>query len=304
MRPTQHLVYRAAFTLIELLMVIAIIGVLVGILLPAVQSAREAARRTYCQSNLRQMSLAIQSFHSRMRFVPPPPRNMLIHWHYQILPDLELNPLFTLTESELKNQVQWSGLTARTTPIPIFECSSDPNNSTRYKVHWLQGTTFASTNYVGLTGQSLQLNDGLFPSPYGLPPTNGPDPAIRVRFRDVLDGLSNTIALAERSIGDKPVVGAWASSQEYGSQSIGTIENSDPWVGISSLGNCQAPIQYGPGDPKNVCDQLHPWSQHYGGANFAVADASVRSIDYAIDPVVLGALSTIAGQETAGSFPD
>jgi prepilin-type N-terminal cleavage/methylation domain-containing protein len=74
---------RTGFTLVELLVTLAIIGVLVSLLIPAVQSARESARRMHCQSNLRQMALGIQSFHSRFGYVPPPPKNMLIHWHYQ-----------------------------------------------------------------------------------------------------------------------------------------------------------------------------------------------------------------------------
>jgi len=289
---------RTGFTLVELLVTLAIIGVLVSLLIPAVQSARESARRMHCQSNLRQMALAIQSFHSRFGYVPPPPKNMLIHWHYQILPDLEQGTLFRITETELRNRFPWSGLTALTTPIAIFECASDPRNSDRYKTHWISGIRFASTNYIGLTGQSLQLNDGIFPSPYGLFAGNRVDGSIRIRFGDVSDGLSNTFALAERSIADRPVVGAWASSQEYGSQSIGTLERTNPWFGTPSISVCQDVIQFGPGDPKQLCDQLHPWSHHIGGANFSNADSSVRMIDYAIDPIVLGAMSTIAGQET------
>lgn len=288
---------RFGFTLVELMVTVAIIGMLVALLIPAVQSARESARRVQCQSNLRQMALSIHSFHSRFGFVPPPPRNMLIHWHYKILPDLEQNTLFRLTESEISNQFPWSGLTALTTPISVFECASDPNNSSRFKTHRISGIRFASTNYIGVTGQSLQLNDGIVPSPYGTFAGNRADGSIRVRFRDVSDGLSNTLSLAERSIGDQPVVGAWASSQEYGSQSIGTLEHANPWIGMPLGGMCTGLIQFGPGVSKNVCDQLHPWSHHFGGANFSIADASVRCIDYSIDPIALGAMSSIAGQE-------
>ena len=124
---------RRAFTLIELLVVIAIIGILLALLMPAVQSAREAGRRTQCQNNLKQIGIAISNFHDRRNELPPS-RNYdhYMSWAFLILPDLESRNLFKNWDPELKYYYQSN--TARLTPISTYFCPTrrgPPQNSTQ-----------------------------------------------------------------------------------------------------------------------------------------------------------------------------
>jgi len=153
----------------------------------------------------------------------------------------------------------------------------------------------ATTNYVGIVGESLNTNDGLFPSRYG----NG-DRKVLMRFSNVLDGLSNTLALCERPMSNFTVVGAWQASQECGSQTIGVREGVSYWTATyPSLESCTN-VRFSNGDPKRICDQIKPWSYHFKGANFLIADGSTQEISYSINEKVIIALSTIAGNEPVG----
>jgi prepilin-type N-terminal cleavage/methylation domain-containing protein/prepilin-type processing-associated H-X9-DG protein len=196
--------YRSAFTLVELLVVIAIIGILLALLLPAVQSAREAARRTQCASNLKQLGLALIHFESARGAYPAtdPPNGFSPQ--ARLLPFTEDRGLQNLLDF---TQPAFSGaynaqipnpqfVTAFATPIPLLLCPSDPadviNTETTY------GYSYAGNNYMISTGSAKDLNyDQRFP-------TDGITfYASHVRFRDVTDGTSHTIFMSEaiRSIG-------------------------------------------------------------------------------------------------------
>jgi len=292
---------RNAFTMIELLVVLTIIAVLVGILLPAVQMARESARKLSCSSNLRQVGIAIQNFHSRRKFVPrmEGPYEILVHWHQLILGDCEQRALMESVEGEMAISVGWERLLGRSTRVPLFECPSDPSAGRSVLQHPTQ-LPFFITNYVGIVGENVMKSNGLFADAvFGR--------RKRIDFRDVADGLSNSFAVGERSLADLPVVGAWQSSQDYGSQAIGVNENLRSWAGRSETYfyfanqfQCDD-VRFGNGKRSNPCDQFHPWSFHFGGANFAKADASVSYVSSDIDLVTCIALSTIAGHEVVES---
>ena len=195
------------FTLIELLVVIAIIAVLVALLLPAVQQACEAARRTQCRNNLRQMGLALHNYESTYsRFPMAGTRDSDFSVQSRLLPFVEqgnLQSLLDFTETAFSGG--WSGkapdprfVTAFATPIPLFLCPSDPAPAV-ITVDF-SGTTYAygGLNYMASTGSATDLNydfntvtDGIFYQYSGN------------TFRDITDGASNTVVMSEtvRSVG-------------------------------------------------------------------------------------------------------
>lgn len=185
------------FTLVELLVVIAIIGILVGLLLPAVQSAREAARRMQCGNNLKQLGLAIHNYESANKRLPSGRSPSGLSIHAQLLPYLEQNNVYNLVDFN----VAWNhanNTTARALDIPTLTCPSDPVS--------ILPTGWAGTNYRSNQGSGI-LN-GLTPTlasdpNFGYPNPNGPlIPSTYLRFGDVSDGLSNTAALSEHGKGD------------------------------------------------------------------------------------------------------
>jgi len=196
--------YRSAFTLVELLVVLAIIGLLVALLLPAVQSAREAARRTQCANNIKQLGLALTNFEVARGAYPAtdPPNGFSPQ--ARLLPFTEETNLQNLLDFK---QAAFSGpynaqvpnpqfVAAFATPIPLMLCPSDPaeviNTETTY------GYSYAGNNYMISTGSGTGLNyDQRFPTD-GITFYNS-----RIRFRDVTDGTSNTVFMSEtiRSVG-------------------------------------------------------------------------------------------------------
>ncbi len=292
---------RLGFSLIELMVVISIISLLVALLLPAVQGAREAARRFSCLDKSRQLSLAITNFHTRHGFIPMTEGRyaFMVNWHVQVLPDLEQSPLKSAIDSDIAAGVDWDALPGRFSILDSFLCPSDPKNSTLLRHHYI-GWLFGATNYIGVVGQSCEQSDGLFPDPIvkGLK---------RVRFRQVTDGLSNTLSVCERALSDTVIVGAWQGSQEYGNGRIGMYETMGNWrspsypfvtVYFSSANQLGCgDVGFGPGEVSQPCDQFHPWSHHAGGSVFSRADASTGFYSYTTSPIVLRALSTIQGHE-------
>lgn len=198
---------RGGFTLVELLVVIAIIGVLVGLLLPAVQSAREAARRMSCSNNLRQIALATHNYESSFRVIPAMTGSSDYSVQARILPQLEqagLNDLIDF-ESPLLTGPPWMARfnpalrEAVETIVPAFQCPSDPGNRQF-------GTTFADgndgfsagLNYMFSYGSGTETNyDDRFETD-GMVWTDS-----WAGFRHCLDGTSQTVLLAETVVGDQ-----------------------------------------------------------------------------------------------------
>ncbi|MCA9083190.1 MAG: DUF1559 domain-containing protein [Planctomycetaceae bacterium] len=193
------------FTLIELLVVIAIIAILIALLLPAVQQAREAARRTQCKNNLKQLGLALHNYHDVFNGLPlraasPVGRDWLsfnetMSGHVALLPYLEQAPRYQQIMDKAATTTAlsftpWSGDTMIRQDIPAFLCPSDTlaprsgRNNYRFclgKWGWRQRVPRDTSEWGG-----TQRNDGMFGANFSC------------NFRDILDGTSNTIAMSER----------------------------------------------------------------------------------------------------------
>lgn len=194
----KQLPSSGGFTLVELLVVIAIIGVMVGLLLPAVQAAREAARRMQCKNNLKQMSLAIHNYESSYGSFPPSASIRMIgaintnaSWsiHGRILPFIEQVALANQVDLSLAwdDQAVISGL-----KIPVYACPSDPSADTPRDVSPKLASPLFPTTYGFNFGTwmvydpvSGQIGDGAF------------GPNSRLGFRDFKDGTSNTLMASE-----------------------------------------------------------------------------------------------------------
>jgi prepilin-type N-terminal cleavage/methylation domain-containing protein/prepilin-type processing-associated H-X9-DG protein len=317
---------RRGFTLIELLVVIAIIAVLIGLLVPAVQKVREAANRTSCTNNLRQLGLAAHNYHNAINAFPPgvnqagyaaAPKYRGYSLFYYLLPYLEQDNLYH--QWDLTNPLNNTagGSAARTaTILPVLLCPSDviPENPVT-----TQGRTYAITSYGGNGGRrsfdpANATTDGIF---HTTGPAAQPSPNQRpVRLADVTDGTSNTLLFGERShtdpnydsfaaagLASRPAMGAWGWwAVSEGRLAIGDVTMS-AYVPInyripSPLGT-GAQGSFLPSEEQRVC----AWgSNHPTGANFTLADGSVRFIEQSIPLITLQQLATRRGGEAVGDY--
>jgi prepilin-type N-terminal cleavage/methylation domain-containing protein/prepilin-type processing-associated H-X9-DG protein len=286
---------RPAFTLLELLVVVAILGVLLGLLLPAVQKAREAANRAGCVNNLKQLGLALHQYHDAGGSLPPGvssgrpgdpfPR---MAWLTRLLPYLGQEPLWRLTVAAYDYEplpYQNPPHLGFSIPLKVFACPADGRTPQAQATH--DGLRAALTSYVGVLGTSYDRNDGvLFLDS-------------RVRLGDVTDGTSTTLAAGERP----PSADCWYGWWYAGYGQVGT-GSGDMLLGVQErniggtyVSGCPAgPYQFGPGRLGEQCDLFHFWSLHPGGAHFLFADGSARFLSYSAAPL-MPALATRSGQE-------
>jgi prepilin-type N-terminal cleavage/methylation domain-containing protein len=223
---------RTGFTLVELLVVIAIIGILVSLLLPAVQTAREAARRSQCQNNLKQIMLSVHNYHDTNKYLPPSIQfepgespessdKLLPNWLIRMLPFMEQQPLFnSFTFTNSSNQVVYISdplnRVPRGTRVATLSCPSDPNSQAMPFVGTTpgEGDNWARGNYAA--NASLEFaGNGRQGSLWGW--KNADQRGVMglnnaVTFGQVTDGLSNTIFVAEIRVGltEKDRRGSWA----------------------------------------------------------------------------------------------
>jgi prepilin-type N-terminal cleavage/methylation domain-containing protein/prepilin-type processing-associated H-X9-DG protein len=300
-----------AFTLVELLVVIAIIGILIALLLPAVQAAREAARRAQCVNNLKQLALACHNYESANKCFPisispwrerprPTANPNGKGWIISILPYIEQQPLFDQFKSRggFNGTFSDTGGIRRTEcrdlvnqPLPVLTCPSDPQAPmlSKNEFQWLD-IEVATTNYKGVIGDtrmggSASMWQGTEPDCHATVGCNGifyrnnyQEP---VKFSDILDGTAHTFLIGE----DVP---------RYNAHSAAYYSNGD-------YASCHAPPNFFPDETTVTRD--HWWnvmsfrSLHPGGVNFAKADGSVTFIPEVIDQMQYRAYCTKAGQE-------
>lgn len=286
---------RTGFTLIELLVCLGIISILMSLILPAVQSARQAAHRTSCRNNLRQIALGVSLFESSFRKfpagvnAPDHSRKPSLSWLAQILPYIEESALWE--QSKFEFEVHRSPFQHATlqSPVVLYQCPSRPGSSNG--VNFTRGNRLvATTDYMGVNGTSHSQRDGVLFM----------DSAVRTR--DVTDGLSQTLLCGERPPSPDFWFGWWYAGYGLGGGSgaadmtLGTAEineSIDP-----ALKNCgHGPWRFqSPENRTDMCSSLHYWSHHTGGANFAFCDGSVKFISYKQNGV-LGKMASRAGAE-------
>jgi prepilin-type N-terminal cleavage/methylation domain-containing protein len=277
---------RSGFTLVELLVVIAIIGILVGLLLPAVQAAREAARRMQCTNNMRQLGLAVSNYESAYKRLPSGwvdfRQTTLPGWSWEtaLFPFMEQNNLHSQIDLASPIMAPQNSQFLRVS-IPTLICPSDPGpNLFQIAEEPLNSDNVddgpklfevAKSNYVGVFG-SLEIED----EPYRGNGTFFGNSA--VRFRDLSDGLSNTFIVGERT------------NRLGGSIWHGVIEEVAE-APVRILGS----TDHTPNSPAGHFDDFS--SRHTGGANFVLGDCSTHFISQNIDISIYQALSTRNGGE-------
>lgn len=276
-RPTRH----SGFTLVELLVVIAIIATLIGLLLPAVQSAREAARRMGCANNLRQGALAMHSFHDTYGLLPPGfVGGSGYSWAVMIMPYMEESNVYNSLTPRPSVQAMHAVPAATTSPLlqqplVMYRCpsdaSADPIN-TRYG-------SYAASNY--------SASNALF----GMPGRNDSQGILGQRWSlsNVTDGTSHTFLVGERDR-LRHIGGIWPRRHSSYTSVIGDAGHplNTRWAGSGSTSS-------GTNDPN--CTRSAWSSLHPGGAMFSFCDGSVRFVRDSIetDPASPGSGGSGAG---------
>jgi len=291
---------RSGFTLIELLTVIAVIGILVGLLLPAVQSAREAACRTQCANNLKQLGLAVHNYHDRCGSFPPstvvdwnqPEPTGWWSWIARVLPDLDERPLYErldLCEDVWTNCHKYKPYTSQR--LAVLLCPSDPHGDRVYEsdAECPGGEAYALTNYLGCRGSTRQPPppSGVYPREL---PGNGVFPDVNrvARLAHIVDGTSQTILVGERPADPGAYWGWWAAGRGVDDHGLGDyVLDVSEGLHKGDLGGAHL---------------LHYWSAHPGGAQFTMCDGSVRFLPYSIDEATFLALGSLNGGEIVSGF--
>lgn len=294
---------RCAFTLVELLVVIAIIGVLVALLLPAVQSAREAARRSQCTNNLKQVTLALHNYADTHRKLPSSAYDMREHsiW-VRLAPFMEQTAFYDRYDFNLGPMSGVNGTLVREAAMQGLRCPSGTVNfctfsnvarQSNYTTHYygIQGpigtntttnTTYKRYENIATTGVSSQGIFTVCVSAY----------RDAIDLGAVTDGLSNTLAFGEIS---------WNDYLGYREYTLGVSWGSTTEANIMATKDVNWPINIGLQSTSSVYRGYNRTgafgSHHPGGANFAIADGSVRFLSETINMDTYFSLASRNGSE-------
>lgn len=284
---------RSGFSLVELLVVFAILTIVAGLLFAAVQRIRLAALRVACSHQIRQVALALHQYHEVQLKLPPgttdliptsenPERNRYpaLHWPARVLPYLEQETLWRQIDHAFATDVHEAINTnpACLVRLAILNCPVDSVRVSSHKPDW---PIAGSNSYLGVAGTQLAAENGvLFLNS-------------QIRWVDVTDGLSNTLMLGERPPNLTVTLGRYYGGTGhwyFGDAILGVRETLSD---VYCLGD--PPFANTPLGTK--CSDYHFWSLHSGGTHFALADGSVRFVSFSTSEKVLKSLATRAGGE-------
>lgn len=268
---------RRGFTLVELLVVIAIIGILIALLLPAVQAAREAARRAQCTNNLKQLGVSLHNYHDTFRgfpcgFIVSSPLGVTpseFGWGSLVLPFMEQQPLadsMGVTRSNL-GSVLATNLALAQTVLSAYRCPSDIAEDLNDRGAFAD--PLGTSNYVGNGGWGVDMSNPMNALSQDARGIYGANRSFRMR--DIKDGTSNTLAIGERD-GQDCEAAVWP-----GLNTLNGLSGNDGPTAVAFFVSARV------NDPDvNACDRgassLHP-----GGANFLFTDGSVHFLSETID---------------------
>jgi type II secretory pathway pseudopilin PulG len=294
--------------------VIAIIGILVALLLPAVQAAREAARRTECSNNLKQLGLALHNFHDTYKVFPAGgidngnnvaaqkfniPNGVEHGWAIFLLPRMEQQTIYDryLFDKDWRAPENQPVVSTR---LPTMQCPSAPNANRFHQFTWNGNPVRAAVTDYGVDNA---INSAL--GPLGLIDADSqarPQGVMRVNslqsFSDITDGSSNTMWICEdagrpmRFQGKKPVPGGSFSGAPWADRDNEYITHGYTTDGTASPGLC----------PINCTNNNEIYSFHPGGAMCLLGDGSVRFVAETVSIRIVGRLLTAGGKEPVGEF--
>jgi prepilin-type N-terminal cleavage/methylation domain-containing protein/prepilin-type processing-associated H-X9-DG protein len=321
----------AGFTLVELLVVIAIIGVLVALLLPAVQTARESARRTQCLNHLKQMALAVQNYTETHGYIPPGhiiPRDRklgdghstIAPWQVLILPYIEQKALFDMYDFNVFSEqdgLNGANKVVRQTPVTVYRCPTDlskgeignPGDGGRR----FDGILFARGSFVGVAGKSYghprdcpdrcgnwdfiwdeakQIAHTGWKGAFAVVDDFHAGSQLRaVRLSEMTDGTSNTAIIGEAHKPKDRPDRAPFWALGGNTYTVREILVNTWALRYLNYDQCEAAW------PSNHCQRGYgAW--HPGGLNFSFADGSGRFINRNIDLEIIGAVASMAGGES------
>lgn len=296
-RQTAISFYPKGFTLVEIIVVVGIIALLIGLLLPAVQMAREAARLSHCQNNVRQIMLGVANFEAGNKYLPTGKRSATASafqsrtFLQELLPYVEQRAVFENAVTDYRILPSpFVGHGGLQTPLGIYSCPSEPGSGVAHWTH--QDRLVATTSYLGCNGRNWESFDGVFLT------------ESRIRLSEISDGLSNTLAIGERPPSADYWYGWWYAG--FGQQGPGSLdmllgtneEKAPASPGVPSfVADCdQGPSHFQPGRLDRQCDVFHFWSHHPNGAVFGLADGSIKFFAYESEDI-MPALASRAGRE-------
>ncbi len=331
MKLIQRIHQRRGFTLIELLVVIAIIAILIALLLPAVQQAREAARRTQCKNNLKQLGLALHNYESTFSTLPPGSlaNPLVFSAQARLLPYLDQAGLENLLNYSVPPNLPGTGYdvtlvtrndNAGKQTLSVMLCPSDGDR--------VPGSEYGGISYPACYGSAINGTTSESDAAFARP-RDGADGVIVARkctrFRDITDGLSNTVVIGEQLLGDgQPVSAVPPANNDYRRRMLMLTGNT-----ITNPTNCAAGTNwsgqrgekwiwhgrtlynhfYGPNAKSPDCYNessgyflTSARSAHTGGVQVALCDGTVRFIGDSIDITIWRALSTREGGEVIGDY--
>lgn len=265
---------RRGFTLVELLVVVAIVGLLVALLLPAVQAARESARRAQCQNNLRQIGLALHQHHDARGHFPRggwPKWAAALSWGAELLPHLEQPALYDRLDPAVP-YTDANNEAAGATLVATYVCPSDPDGALPKRS--VDASFFSTARYARTSYGAVQGERGLrAPGATNSPERGSMIYAAEISLREITDGSSRTLLIGEAPTGVHSI-----------------------WISVRNLFDQSAPINTRDAGSASFVDFGQELSSfHPGGAHGLLADGSVRFLPESTDDALLAALCSRAG---------